>query len=137
MTEEIANKIKSLTWGLNELKRQVTERECELNDLYLESAGDLVGSYVELNNCYMKVEKQYTEGGLLVLKGPVLGLDVDPLDEEKEEIDQVLFRNEDEFLLTSEMVRGIGPTLVNKLTEDEMRKVLEAVNGGLASFFGL
>lgn len=137
MTEEIANRIKALSETLQERKGQISELEYELHSLYLEGAGNFVGSFLEYNNCYMKVEKQYENGGLLIVKGPVLSLDVDPLDDENDEVGLALFRSEDEFYLTLETLRGVGPIMLNKLSKEEMEQVLARFHVSLGNFFGV
>lgn len=137
MSEETVNRIKEASFKVESTQRLLNEYERELNELYLKEADNFVGSYVEYDGRYMRVERQFVDGVRLALEGPVLEIDVDALDGDGDEVMRAVFCGNDRILLSPETVRGVGPVEIRKLPKNEMEQVFKAVNASLTDFFEL
>lgn len=135
LAKENVKRVKDLEKDINSLHRVINEKMREVEDIFIEGAGDFKGSYIEYYDgdqyIFMKVERQYNrmkdEHCVLNLQGPSIKLFDNPLREEIDEGGNVVgeFDDMDGFSVGSKVFEETALETLRKITKADMKKVVK------------
>ena len=125
---------KKLEDKISEHYRQIDNLSTQLNDIYLSEAGDFTGSYVKYNDGngnfrFMRVDHQDISYGshTLILSGPMLSLDVDPLEEDFSvyDVSAVSYQDYTDIYLLPFVFKGTGEASITMIDREDFDLVVE------------
>ena len=130
-TEEQKKKIAD---EISDHYKEIDKLNSHLNDIYLAEAGDFTGSYVKYldgngNYRFIRVDHQDISyaGHTLILSGPMLSLDVDPLEEDFSEYDisSATYQDYADIYLLPIVLKGTGNASITKIDKEDFELAVE------------
>ena len=133
MKQETIEKIDKLRQEIHELSVQEYEKQQQIDLLVIQDAGDYTGKFVKFYDgntgeyVFKKVEnqKQATSGKFIVLYGPAVVMDTDPLTKE-EEIEDFRYFHEHSLVVNEAVFRGTSNSVLEEINQADFSHALKA-----------
>lgn len=148
-TKNETERINCLEKEISELKRQITQKQNEIDKIFLDTETNYEGSFIEyfdsVDYYFMYVKRQrvskYVDSDYIVLEGPTLMMSDSPLymlkEADDDGIDIANFTEEEGLCLEASIFENNGTQTIRKITKKDMQTVVNYYNKTLKKTFGL